>query len=229
MKLQDGVLKAPAEHLEKLKRDYFSLHQKELQISLDDLIHFINNHGHPAGTWRFNVYASSPIRYQLTLENKPPLKTYCLKRSHSPFYEPFAQVKKEDFSLRKKQLLKASKEGFDDWIFTDNEGHFLETAVCNLFWIRGKTLFTPSSKLSLYFGVTIQAVIRAAERLGYEILEVKEKKIEALLRSFLFVTNSMKEILPVHQVDNQTLATNLEIFEELKKEFESALALEDVL
>lgn len=211
IKLEEGILKAPLEHLEKLKHDYYALNKTKLSISIDDLSNFINSQNNLKGVWRLNVFASYPLYFKLTKEKEPLTKSYILKKYPTFFYEPLAQYKKEDFSLRQKLLLQAQKEGAHDWVFTNEEGFLLETAIANLFWIKDNTLFTPCDSLPLYMGVTLQKVLKNAKKLGFKIKKVKENKIESLLKAFVFITNSMKEILPVEKIENQQLSVNLKI------------------
>ncbi|MCH9632715.1 MAG: hypothetical protein S4CHLAM6_10530 [Chlamydiae bacterium] len=132
-----------------------------------------------------------------------------------PFDDHLAHLKKQDSFKRLLFKKNAQEEGYNDYLFVDKNGYILETTIANIFWINGKKLFTPSKKLPIYFGITLQKIICAAKDLGYLIEEVYEKDISKVAQSQPFICNSLMEVLPISFLDNQACACNVDTVERL--------------
>lgn len=193
------------QHLEKLKMDYASLFKKELTVDEDEIMDQLKQDRYQKGVWRLNIFTEKNSYYRLTQE--PPLKkkSFSIKIYPKPFYEKFPMFKKQNFSQRMTLLEEAHEQGYDDYLFTDENGFFLETCICNIFWIKDKTVYTPSHKLPLYRGITLQNTLKSLEKMGYEIREIFEKDLSNLSNSNLFVCNSMKGLIPVNQLNDLEL------------------------
>ncbi|MCH9627314.1 MAG: D-alanine aminotransferase [Chlamydiales bacterium] len=99
----------------------------------------------------------------------------------------------------------ARRQGMDDCLTRTEGGIVLETAFGNLCWIVERTLFTPSRKLPLYFGVTISQMIERARVEGYAIEEVAMTLEELPKEGLYFRTNSMGGIRPIGLLHHQPL------------------------
>ena len=121
-------------------------------------------------------------------------------------------------------LKQANDEGYSDYIFTDERGNILETALSNLFWIKENTLLTPDQNLPLYFGVTLQTVIGAVKNLGYQVEEVMESNVDKLIDSKVFICNSLKEICPVFTINDKTCLYDQELVDNINQAYEKRAA-----
>lgn len=218
IRIEDGKPILLEKHLEKLRRDYEEIHKQSLLMDSDEVLSFLEKKRPLNGIWRLNLYTKDLAKPKLTkehfLKKELSLKIYPL-----PFYEAYPHIKKEDFSKRLELLKEAQKAGFDDWIFRDSQGHFLETCIYNLFWIHGNQCYTPSFELPLYFGVTLKVVLNVLEKLGFNINYVCESNFEEIEKSMLFAVNSMKEILPVSSVNQTKLTQDKTVYETILKAF----------
>lgn len=91
-------------------------------------------------------------------------------------------------------------------IFLTEEGFLAEGIVSNIFWVKGKTLYTPSVKTGILNGVTRQFVIKLAEKQGYEVQEGFYKPEDAESAEEIFLTNSIQEVVPVSNFHNKQMA-----------------------
>lgn len=66
---------------------------------------------------------------------------------------------------------RARLAGADDGLLLTHEGDVCEGPSWNVFWRKGKTLFTPSAATGLLEGVTRWALMQLAPGLGYNVLE----------------------------------------------------------
>ncbi len=218
--IDDGMLINLKGHIDKLKFDYFNCFGKKWVFNERDLLGFLNQQNLKEGTYRLNIFASNPPSFKITPYNKLLAKQTSLKVHPKPFYSDYAHLKNTNFSERLSLKNKAQKQGYEDYICLDEDGHVLETTVANIFWVNGEILFTPSKKLPLYFGVTLHKILSAANKLGYQIKEVLEKDINKLSDSQVFICNSLKEICPISLLNDQRCTYNTKIIEEFISGYE---------
>jgi len=92
---------------------------------------------------------------------------------------------------------------FDSVILTPH-GFISETTVCNIFFIKRRTLYTPSALCGPLFGVTRNLVIKIAKTLGIRVKEGKYSLQKLYTADEVFITNTLIEVLPVRKVGNNT-------------------------
>ena len=96
----------------------------------------------------------------------------------------------------------ADKKGCFDAILLDKEGNATEGTVSNIFFTKGRTLFTPRE--NILKGITRDIVIRLAKK----DFVVKEQGIhKSQLSSFeeCFLTNTSAELVPVVNIDGKPI------------------------
>lgn len=109
----------------------------------------------------------------------------------------------------------AQHEGFDDVLYFDKQGNLLETAIANVFAVRDKEIFTPPEKAGIFAGI-IRSVL-------LEKLDVRERQInknDLGGYDYLFITNSIKEIVFVKQVSGSCFYKRNKHFEFLLDKWE---------
>ncbi|WP_459503799.1 aminodeoxychorismate lyase [Bacillus sp. C1] len=92
-----------------------------------------------------------------------------------------------------------SKEG----IFFTKSGHVAEGIVSNLFFVKGRVLYTPSLETGILNGITRAFIIKIAEVLNMQVEEGFFTKDELLSADEVFVTNSVQEIVPLRQIEEK--------------------------
>jgi branched-chain amino acid aminotransferase len=94
----------------------------------------------------------------------------------------------------------AKSRGFDEVLFLDEKGRFVECATANVFFVRDGDLSTPSAEMNLLCGITRAVVMELARARAIKIIEGKWR-LEKLQRADeAFLTNSLMEIMPVREV-----------------------------
>lgn len=99
------------------------------------------------------------------------------------------------------QLL-ARVQGADETIWFNREGYVTEGALSNVFVWYTERLLTPPLEEGIIAGITRQAVFEIARQMG---IECREKRIHASLlphAQAVFLTNSVREIVPVIRLDD---------------------------
>lgn len=117
----------------------------------------------------------------------------------------------------------AIERGFGEALFLDTDGRVAETSCHNVFWARGKRLFTPSSECPVLPGVTREIVLRSAGRLGYEPVCGKFP-LEGLLSSdYAFLTNAVAGIVYVSGVGGDAMPSVSRSYEVMRESLLSEL------
>jgi branched-subunit amino acid aminotransferase/4-amino-4-deoxychorismate lyase len=99
----------------------------------------------------------------------------------------------------------AVARGFDDALLVGIDGLVLESSVSNVWWRVGETLSTPTLDLPILRGVTRGAVRELALAAGYEVDEVEAPVEDLLAADEVFLTSSVREVMPVVAVDGSTI------------------------
>lgn len=107
----------------------------------------------------------------------------------------------------------ALEKGFDEALFLDTDGRVAETSCHNVFWVKGRTLFTPSAACPILPGVTREIVLRQAAQLGYETL-CGDYSLDALVSSdYAFLTNAGAGIIYVSSVNGNPMPSATRSFD----------------
>lgn len=99
----------------------------------------------------------------------------------------------------------AVRRGFDDLLFLNTDGMVTETSSRNVFWVRGKRLFTPSLDCGLLPGVTREVLLQSAGEFGYEADCGRFSLRELLESDYVFLTSSTAGTVYVDRVDGTTM------------------------
>lgn len=219
--VKDGSIIFKEEHIEKLCQDA----KKHLGISyfVKNLDSFLKEQRLQHSYYRLNIYLGNPCTFKLTPYLQERFRAKRLKVHPSPYYEKLPRLKL-DPSRRRAFLEETKNAGFDDSIFCDDKGTFLESCFSNLFWMYDKMLWTPHPSLPIYKGVTLQYVLKAARALGYETRYAQEKDGNKIAQCFVFTCNSLEGICPVQQINSSLCLVNPRLNERL---IEAYLKLED--
>jgi 4-amino-4-deoxychorismate lyase len=115
-------------------------------------------------------------------------------------------VKSTSYAVNMAAEAEAKSRGADDAIFVDTEGLVLEGTVTNVWWRFGDTLRTPSLELGILAGVTRAAILELAPERGYRVDEGVYALGDVLGADEVFTSSSVREIMPVVELDGHALA-----------------------
>jgi branched-chain amino acid aminotransferase len=101
--------------------------------------------------------------------------------------------------------MEASAAGADEALFLDTRGFVSEGTTANVFFVSDGVLFTPSLGCGVLAGITRAVVLELAAELSISTCEGEFQKSRLLDAEEVFLTSSLREILPVSQVDHQTI------------------------
>lgn len=100
---------------------------------------------------------------------------------------------------------RAQREGADDALFLDTEGHCSEATSSNLFVWTGDVLLTPPLSCAALPGITRATVLELAGALGADVAE-RAFGVDTLLGAReAFLTSSLRGLAPVVRVDEAVI------------------------
>lgn len=99
----------------------------------------------------------------------------------------------------------AQRRGADDAVLVDLRDRVLEGPATNIWWRRGRTLFTPSVELGILPGITRAVVTELARAVGYEVSEGAFSLRELAESDEAFVTSTVAEVIGAVELDGQAI------------------------
>ena len=117
----------------------------------------------------------------------------------------------------------AIDRGFDDAIFLNSNDDITEATSSNIFWVRGKDLFTPGTECGLLPGITRMEVINIAQGMGYKI-NARKFDLSYLLNSdYAFLTNSLRGMAYINNINVQKMPPRTDSFIRMKEMLDKSL------
>lgn len=102
---------------------------------------------------------------------------------------------------------RVAREAFaDEALIVDREGRLLEGATSNVFGVASGRLITPPESLGILSGITRRVVLQVARELGVAVDERALFVAELAGLDELFISSSIRELVPVIGVDGQQIA-----------------------
>lgn len=106
--------------------------------------------------------------------------------------------------------LQARKNGFQEAILVNEDGFVTEGSFCNLFWLKGRTFYTPALSNNLLEGITrkkIISLIKKRKAGKAYLLQEGNYPLQHLLQSdFVFLSSSIRGVLPVTHIDQTSFS-----------------------
>ena len=116
-------------------------------------------------------------------------------------------VKSTSYAVNMVAVDEARRRGADDAVFLGSGGLVLEGPTTNLWWRRGRTLFTPALELGILAGVTRGALLELAPGLGYEVEEGGYPLAELAAAEEAFTSSSVREVMPAVALDGEPIGS----------------------
>lgn len=109
----------------------------------------------------------------------------------------FRKIKTLSYALNAAAYEKAHAAGYDDALLLNTSNKVAEITSANIFWVRGKTVYTPPLSAGCLEGVTRIKVIEVARDLGYRLVEKDTTLATCVGADEMFLTSSLKLALPI--------------------------------
>jgi branched-chain amino acid aminotransferase len=103
----------------------------------------------------------------------------------------------------------AKSRGAQEALVVDHGGHVVEGASSNVFVVSGGRLATPPESAGILPGITRACILRAAAAVGVPAEERAIPLDELRAADEVFVTSSIRELLPVVRVDGRAIGSGV--------------------
>jgi branched-subunit amino acid aminotransferase/4-amino-4-deoxychorismate lyase len=118
-------------------------------------------------------------------------------------------VKSTSYAVNMAGEAEARRRGGDDALFLANGDVVLEGPISNVWWRRGKTLYTPALEVGVLAGVTRATLLELAPALDYGIVEGEFVLDDLRGADEAFTSSSVREVLPVVRLDGEPIGTGV--------------------
>jgi branched-chain amino acid aminotransferase len=99
--------------------------------------------------------------------------------------------------------LEAQAGDADDALLLSPDGYVVEGPTWNIFWRRGRALFTPSAETGILEGVTRATLLELAASLDYDVREGAYSRTELDLMDEIFVSMTSSGLVRVRSLDDR--------------------------
>ena len=103
--------------------------------------------------------------------------------------------------------MEANKLGAQDAIMVNAWGHLTEGTTSNLFFVREGHILTPSLDCGILSGITREMVIQLSKENGFHIEEGKWPGEELYEADEIFLTGTIKKVMPVSHLDGRPVGS----------------------
>jgi branched-subunit amino acid aminotransferase/4-amino-4-deoxychorismate lyase len=114
-------------------------------------------------------------------------------------------VKSTSYALNMMAVDEARARGAEDALFVAGDGAVLEATTSNVWWRRGRTLYTPAVDGRILAGVTRDVLLELAPAAGYEIVEGAFPVSELAAAEEAFASSSIREVMPIVALDGRPI------------------------
>ena len=163
-----------------------------------------------------------PIMYEQGLE----VRTVAVRRNNPDSLNP--RIKSLNYLNNILAKIEANLAGVPEAVMLNQEGYVAEGTGDNIFIYRNGVLQTPPVYAGILEGITRNAVLESAKRLGIDAREELFTRHDLYTADECFLTGTAAELIPVVQVDGRIIGTGKpgKIFQQLLAAFR-ALTLTD--
>jgi branched-chain amino acid aminotransferase len=103
-------------------------------------------------------------------------------------------------------LHEVKQRGCHEALIVGPYGEVIEGATSNVFIVRGAELVTPPTEAGILVGITRQTVLELAARLQLAVHETQVHPADLYRADEVFITSTVREIVPVVRVDDVAVA-----------------------
>ncbi|MCX6834721.1 MAG: aminotransferase class IV [candidate division Zixibacteria bacterium] len=112
----------------------------------------------------------------------------------------FRRIKTISYAVHAAALKRALHAGFDDALMINQKNRVAEVTSANIFWRRGRTVYTPPLSAGCLEGVTRHVVLNGAKSHGVRIVEKTEPLEHMITADEVFITSSLKLVIGVSEI-----------------------------
>jgi len=101
--------------------------------------------------------------------------------------------------------IEANNAGYDEAICLDKNGHISEAVAENVFILKKGRILTPPTSTGALVGITRDAVMKLAQKLGYTAMECNITPTDLFTAEEAFFTGTAAELIPIVEVNKRMI------------------------
>lgn len=151
-------------------------------------------------------YPVQPYRSNILVVVKPykPVEedirlTVSPYRVHSS--DPLLRIKSTNYLRNIITKRFARENGYFDCIILNENGEITETSSANIYWVKGKYLYTPSLDCGVLEGISRKTVLENAKKEGFIVVEGRFGLKDLKTADMVLISNSLHGIMRVTGID----------------------------
>ena len=117
--------------------------------------------------------------------------------------DQFLKIKSVSYVKNRLAWAAAQKQGAEEAIFFNEKGFIQEGSRSNIFFIKGRRIFTPAADCGLLEGVTRKAVLDICRQQSLSVAEDEYTLEDLFSAEEVFITSSLMEVMPVREIDGK--------------------------
>ncbi len=158
---------------------------------------------------------------KITSQNDKPVSLITSKTRVIPTVCRPADLKLSNMLHYRQAFREAADAEADDALMLTTDGFVAECSVANIFWKKGNVVYTPSKECDILPGIMRAAVIEIMEWIeDYELVEGRFKPRQLMEAEATWLTNSIKEITAVGEIDGISCRQEPGFISEMKEGLE---------
>ena len=103
--------------------------------------------------------------------------------------------------------IEATHAGVDEAILLNSQGYVTECTGENIFFVKGRHIFTPPPFVGILKGITRDVVMRLGRESGYTVREEIFTRHDLYTADEVFLTGTAAEVVPVVKIDNRVVGS----------------------
>jgi len=157
--------------------------------------------------------AENPVRMVIAMPlSPPPPEVYAegaagalvsVRRNLRDAIDP--QAKTGNYLNSVMALAEAKQRGAYEAVMLDHRDYVTEGASSNVFAVMGDRVLTPPLDVGILEGITRRVVMRVCAQGGLRVLELPLTQAALETADEVFITSSIREIVPIVKVDDRTI------------------------
>ena len=112
----------------------------------------------------------------------------------------FRRIKTISYAIHAAALKRALQNRFDDALMINQKGQVAEVTSANIFWRRGRTVYTPPLSAGCLEGVTRHVILKGVKKHGVKMVERTEPLARLVTAEEVFISSSLKLVIGVSEI-----------------------------
>ena len=214
-KMVNGEFQSLDLHLERLKKSYEFLYEKDFESVSENILKDLNQLRETKGTYYiritfFESLQSEDVEYflikkELSNHDKEVEVNVCFSNTRRVRTSLPSFLKLGNYSDSEIELRSLKSKNIQEVVYLNEEGQITEASKSNVFLVKGDKVITPKISYGVLEGVIRANLIKFLNEEGIEIVEREVGRDELLAADEVWLTNAIKGLRAVSSFEGNKL------------------------